>query len=173
MTLLDFLNQQVATWEKLGHPSILGRFVRDKGEAYEPDMHRPWTGEWGTPNECFRNAAHEALSNRNLRYVEGYIWSHDVPLLIHHAWVLHANGRWADPTLREPEKYSYYGVVFDSGSLMTEMSRTGVYGLLETGRGINADLIFRQAPYLEELVTGWAAKQKEANDARHKRQASA
>lgn len=169
----EFISHKVGMWEELGHPAILERFVRDKGETHEPDMRQPWTGDWGVPNECFKNATHEVLSNRNLRYVEGFIWSGDLPILIHHAWVLHADGRWADPTLREPERYSYYGVVFDSGTLMTEMNRTGVYGLLDTGVGINADLIFRQAPYLEEPVMGWTAKQKEINDAEHAQQASA
>jgi len=68
----------------------------------------------GPIDECFESAYNLCLSNKNLRYVEGFILElHESEgcRLIYHAWGTDEAGNIYDP--RGPGERSYWGVEFD------------------------------------------------------------
>jgi hypothetical protein len=73
-----------------------------------------------------------------------------LPIL--HAWNV-IDGRVIDVTLRKADEYEYLGVHFPTRTLRTEIVKRGVYGLLDTGRGINVPLIKQiDAPLVRDLL---------------------
>lgn len=141
------LSRQVATWETMGHPAIVERFVLRNGTARKG---RPYSGPRGTPKECFANAARLALEDRKATYVEGFVHRKDFPIVIHHAWC-QKGSRLVEVTLPDPEKFTYMGVSIDREVLSSQLVRNGVYGLLDTGT-INYRLMFELDPGLRPEV---------------------
>ncbi|CAB4130412.1 hypothetical protein UFOVP119_36 [uncultured Caudovirales phage] len=95
------------------------------------------------PKDCYRNAAHLAIANPGYTYCEGYAIRNSLPLPIQHAWVVDGIGRVIDSTWSEPERCQYLGVPFSRDELVRELTLNGVYGLLDTGRGMNIALVVR------------------------------
>ena len=52
----------------------------------------------------------------------------------------------------------YMGIAFAHEQLAEELLRTQVYGLLDTGRGVNRDLVFRLDPELRPIVEAIRAR---------------
>jgi hypothetical protein len=104
-------------------------FVLANGRDYAIGPNT-FDGPRGTPKECFANAAHLALRDRSLTYVEGKITCHGIP--IDHAWCVDANGIVVDPTIDTPKGRisDYFGVPFRTDYLIKAMLANKVYGLL-------------------------------------------
>lgn len=133
--------------EKIGHPAIMERFVVRNGKSFGG---APYKGKRGTPKLCFMNAYKMSVAN-NWPYYEGYLVLPNVQLPIHHAWCVD-NGQVVDPTIDRPEECSYIGVHIDRGTLDSEMLKHKVYGVLDTPKGVNANLFFRLDPQLQQVV---------------------
>lgn len=151
--LRKILETQSLAWKQIGveSASILPDFVllRADCETNEVIPHQ----DLGTPKECFVNAGKIASSSKRYFYVEGFTCSKALPFPIHHAWLLDVEtGQYEDPTLRDSEGRDYLGIVFDHTTLLTEITRTGYWGLLDTGRGINLELIYKLAPELKDAA---------------------
>jgi len=149
--LRAYLQQMADNWAKLGAPALMERFVLRNGDEFE-GRKLPKGYRLGTPKECFYNAAMLVLDKPGLRYVEGYVWREGLPLAIHHAWVIDAKGRVIDNTLRDPERCQYMGVGYIRAELWNELQKNQYYGLLDSGMGLNADLMFRIDPDLKDMV---------------------
>jgi len=97
--MMGYLSQVAEFMDRHDQRSV-ERMVLDFGREYEwqprPDHIDP-----GRAKECFTNAFWLARDNDWL-YVEGYVLTPDMPIAIHHAWVVDGGGRLIDPTLREP-----------------------------------------------------------------------
>lgn len=139
------------------HPAILERFVLRNGHVGVP-APRPKLVKKRKDKECFKNAMDFMMEGPLKRrtagtytYVEGLAMRLDFGMLIHHAWVEDEKHNVLDLTWREPETALYYGVPFTLQQLVDETSRTGVYGLLDTGM-YNVDLMFRIDPALKDIV---------------------
>jgi hypothetical protein len=155
----DMLRTEVAQWTKLGHHSLLQRYLLLRASEH---VSQPLPKKYprGQKRECFRNAIR--LAKRyptTLRYVEGYAL-HDIPLLIHHAWTVDAQNRVVDPTWDAPEASFYFGRVFTLAEWERETDRTGTGSALD-GIGLNHVFMFDDAPGLEgetERITGLPRK---------------
>jgi hypothetical protein len=147
MSLYDTLTESVLSWEYLGHPALLERFVLRNGKAYKP---RKRIGQKRKAKQCYANAADIALYKGGGTYVEGFAVNNKFALPLLHAWITVDGADAMDPTL-DAKDYEYYGVAFDKDTLLKEMLRNGHYGLLDTGLMLNTKLIFGIDPELEEI----------------------
>jgi len=119
------------------HTPIEGLLLA-KGEVFEAGTC-PKHIKRGTPKHCFCNATRLAWGGIG-KYYEGVVMSKQLPFPIHHAWVVE-NGKVIDNTLREPDQYEYLGVWISTPMLNETLRETGVYGVLDCGRGANIKLI--------------------------------
>lgn len=157
----DQLEQEVERWGHLGVPALLQRFVLGNGTVYAPAplpsniMKRPM-------KQCFRNAAKLADEPRlDLTYVEGLAIAGDtIPLLVHHAWCVTADGTVVDPTWRRPDISAYMGVPFDSTEKNRLLVIQGYYGFLDTGAGLNHKFMFQKDPELKAIIDAFIEKRR-------------
>ena len=113
---------------------------------------RDWGVEHGELGDCFMNAQSHVMfgdSGEDLTYVEGYAIASNVPIAIHHAWLVTPDGEVIDPTWRgqkasafgidmkdEPSVnpgVEYYGIPFDAEWLRLRAVETEVWGVFGTG----------------------------------------
>lgn len=153
MMLREALEQQAAILRRIGQPALMERFVLRRGQHYT-GRARPKGTRRGTPKECFRNATLLVLrSPTSVAYCEGYVFRPELPLPIHHAWGVR-DGHVIDTTLTDPQACEYIGVLMPLDVLRSELSRNGVYGLLDTGRGLNVAVVRQLDPELWSMVEG-------------------
>jgi hypothetical protein len=149
-TMKEHLIFRVSAFEKLGQVGgmEIDRFMLKYGRTYRPGPET-FSGRRARPQECFRNATNEALSNK-LTYVEGYVSVYGVP--IHHAWNVGADGNLIDRTLSgdaHDRVTDYFGVAFSTSYLLEALSLNEHYGLLDGfySRNTIADLIEGRADF--------------------------
>lgn len=145
---MDNLTELVKIYEGIGYPAIIERFVLRNGTTFV-DAVRP--KKMGQIKQCFKNASHMALGDDSLTYHEGFMKRPDLPIFIHHAWVVDRQGTAIDPTLRDVKDVTYTGVPIDTDSLMKQLMMNRVYGVLDTGT-LNIDYMFGRDPGLAEIV---------------------
>lgn len=155
MTPQKVIELEIESLGGIGHPALMQRFVLERGTP--GDARAPWTHDMMEPHGCFGNCAEAMHWAGDVRYTEGYILSHGVPILVHHAWLTDAWGRVLEPTIKDPERVEYFGVVFDNDVVWKEMLRTGIYGLLDLGRGVNLE-------FLEAQGFDWQTIMKKVRD---------
>lgn len=146
------LEEWVQKWAALGNAALLYRFVLRNGEVQQGSPLPT-----GTPKleakQCFSNATRAVLFlDQPVTYCEGIAMSTRLGLPIHHAWCVTDEGVVLDQTWSHPEEAVYMGVKFDREELQRETLRLGSYGLLDTGVGLNAGLMFRIDPPLQGIV---------------------
>jgi hypothetical protein len=146
MSIAEILAERVSIWERLGHPSLLERFVLRNGKVYTP---RKRIGHRRKAGECYGNATKHVLNNDGV-YVEGFVMIPDIALPLQHAWVTINGDDAMDPTL-DAMAHEYYGVAFDRKILGREIVSNGYYGLLDSGLGLNTKLMFGMDPELKEI----------------------
>jgi hypothetical protein len=151
--LRAYLQQMADNWAQLGAPALMERFILRNGDEYE-GRPLPKGYKLGTPKECYCNAATLVFQRPGLRYVEGYVWREGLPLAIQHAWCIDAKGRVIDNTLQDTERCQYMGIGVIRAELWEELQKTGYYGLLDTGMGLNTNWMFRIDPDLKDIVEG-------------------
>jgi hypothetical protein len=144
MKISERLKAEIDMWEGVGHPALMQRFVLRNGVEIDGSKY---AGKRGYEKMCFMNAAMSTHFG-NSEYCEGYGWRENLPILIHHAWRVQ-NGKVLDETWDRPEECQYMGVIFPKDVMKKEIKKNKSYGLLDTGRGINIDLIFRMDPELK------------------------
>jgi hypothetical protein len=130
---------------------VLERFILRNGDEYK-GRKLPKGYRRGTPKECYANAARLVGEKPGLRYVEGFVWRDSLPLAIQHAWCIDAKGRVIDVTLGDPEKCQYMGIAVIRAELWDELRKTGYFGLLDSGLGLNTEWMFKIDPGLKAVV---------------------
>jgi hypothetical protein len=96
----EMLRWEAEGWERLGisREQNLQMAVFEHGQVYELD--RAASAPNGKLRECFQNAALAAFdSDGELTYVEGFACRSG--LLVHHAWVVNAEGKALEVTWRD------------------------------------------------------------------------
>lgn len=133
-TLDLFTQRTLATRPRttgLAYPTYQ-RFVLDNGRAM-PGAARPKGIRKGRDRQCYANALHLALRGRYggppMRYVEGFALAYG-GIVVEHAWCLDAAGTVVDPTWRDPDLATYYGVEMDLDVVGRIVSHNRVYGVL-------------------------------------------
>ena len=151
MNIRDRIQQEADMWRQMQAPALLQTFILNLGQEYKA---APFSGTRMTPKECFSNAAQlSTRRHKELTYVEGYGWRNSLPLLIHHAWCVTADGTVVDPTWSEPEECQYFGIPFTQEKLWEELTRLKFYGLFDTpNRGYNVELMIRMDPKIKEMM---------------------
>lgn len=69
------------------------------------------------PKRCFYNSRQLVLRSSSLVYCEGYCVGNDICVMFHHAWAVDNKGQVVDTTLANPEKYEFFGIVFDRSEI--------------------------------------------------------
>jgi hypothetical protein len=116
------------------------RFVLDVGRVYKPRALPPGIVK-KKDKLCFMQAFQLAMDHPELEYVEGMAMSPRLPWPSHHAWCVNASDEVIDDTWSDPEKCLYRGVMIDRETVLRECLKSGVYGVLDTGRGPNYALM--------------------------------
>jgi hypothetical protein len=160
--LSQILQSYIDGFGRLGFPALMERFVVRNG-SFTTGVALPSDFKKGRMKECFSNAAQLLDNHDGLTYMEGYGMTPGVPLPVHHAWCVNSKGEVIDTTWRDPAQCQYIGVAFTQEELWEQLDLHGVYGILDTGRGINTDLIFRRDPQLEALVSEFMPSRKRQN----------
>ena len=136
--LREYLENMAAAWTAHGRTPPLETFVLRNGVERQGNT-RPKGVRRSTPKMCFRNAALLAL-NKGDAYYEGYAITARLPLAIHHAWVMRGDVL-IDNTWEDPAAAFYMGVPFTTDVLRRTILKTRHWGLLDTGLGLNIDLM--------------------------------
>jgi hypothetical protein len=150
MDLKDILKQEIKMWDKIGHPAIMQKYVLDNGRAFNKVE---LSDRLGKPKLCFMNAAHEVWDNPDYEYVEGYMILSTIPILIHHAWVYDKKRNVAIEVTTKDVGDAYYGVTFSKSDLNKWLLKSGVYGILDTGVGLNIELMKKYLPDEKKQLT--------------------
>lgn len=152
-SLRDYLTQTSDNWASIGIPALMERFVLRNGREFK-GRPLPRSYKRGTPKECFSNAIHLVHETApRLTYVEGYVLRENLPILIHHAWAIDSRNRVVDVTLENADATcAYMGVVIPWNEVWRVVKRTKVYGVFDTGRGLNAEWMFERDPPLKALI---------------------
>jgi len=148
MNIKSLIEKEISSWAQVGHHAMLQRFILEQGREF---VAGPRSVKKMKMKECFRNATQVALSSSEFTYVEGYVLSEDIPILIHHAWLTKDGETAMDPTL-DAEGHFYYGVMIPLEELVSEISKSRVYGIFDTGLGLNASYLFDRMPSLKDIV---------------------
>jgi hypothetical protein len=90
---------------------------------------------------CFMHAFQLAMERKELEYAEGMAMRPDLPIAMHHAWCVTKSGVVVDDTWKDPERCRYRGVIISGEELLVECLKSGIYGVLDTGRGANLKLM--------------------------------
>jgi len=128
---------KLANWH--AHTYLLHAFVLEHGKPFTSAKKY---GRKGTPKQCFYNAF-RTMMRYNLTYVEGFCVNKDIGYLFHHAWVMNED----EPdvalecTLTQPDNYLYFGVPMAQKDVIVASLKSGVYGVLDTGKGLNHDFM--------------------------------
>lgn len=89
-----------------------GTYWTDKETVFKQYPH------FSTPKECFVNAYRLHFAE-GYDYVEGFVYSPQAPMLIHHAWC-HDEGAAIEPTLQARIEVEYFGIIIpDVSELIT------------------------------------------------------
>jgi len=148
--LLGMLEETVSNWARLGHHALLERFVLRNGVLVAGNA-LPSGYKRGQMKECFSNSANAALADFSLTYYEGLAVSSSLPMPIHHAWCVQEGGGIVDLTWADPSDCVYMGIAVPLATLCEELQTNGVYGVLDTGRGLNSSYMFGADPELAEV----------------------
>jgi hypothetical protein len=97
-----------------------------------------------TKKQCYSNSL-RTIMNREVDwdewfYTEGVVASHDLPILIDHAWLTNRKGEVLDRTLRS-NGHSYFGIPFTANAAIEATMRHGYYGLFSNGMMYNQDIV--------------------------------
>jgi hypothetical protein len=115
----------------------MARFLREHGIPMAGEPLPPGIA-FGKPRQAFRNAWDLTLKGE-VDYFEGYAWDPVCgELPFHHApaWgVDRRTGAVRDTTWRDAAGAVYLGVHVPTGVLLTNLEDSGVFGVLDKGRG--------------------------------------
>jgi len=143
------LTELVNGFERVGHPAVMERFILRNGKLRHG---APYKGKMGKPKNCFHNATHLMMDDTKLKYEEGYVMIPGIPLANHHAWCVDPKGIVLEPTIPNAERYTYMGVHIEEKELWKQLATNEVYGVLDTGRGVNTSFVFKHDPELKKIV---------------------
>lgn len=96
---------------KLGHSMGGYKAVLEKGRTFKraaPSRNIP--AQYTKQKQCFYNAAHVVMLNRDLTYVEGFYCRNELPIPMPHAWTVNAAGSIVDPTADVCD-HAYMGIL--------------------------------------------------------------
>lgn len=147
-TLADYVAQRYEFFKAVGAGTLLDAFlVRNaafqRGEPLLAGVEKMELGH------CFSNAAKLTLE-RDWLYVEGYASSKKVGVPLLHAWNVTKEGKLVDATWNEPETTEYFGVAFNRKSMGRWLAKQKYYGLLDSGIGLNIELMLEMDPALTD-----------------------
>lgn len=104
--------------------------VLEHGRTFIPSpCPRPKGIRRGKMKMCFMNSYHLAVE-MNWTYVEGFAIASDIPIPLHHAWVVDQEGNVIETTW-EDSAAEYYGIPLEFNFMERVMLETRRYGVLD------------------------------------------
>lgn len=136
LALYEAVRKSAELQRRIGNHEGMEAFLLEKGRFHQ---RGPLPPKWkvGKTHHCFKTATEEVLANPHLRYAEGLAFRPDLGIPIHHAWIVNSFNAVIDPTWKDPENCYYLGVDIGKNALVDIILNTGVYGILDQGRGFN------------------------------------
>ncbi|ASW08638.1 hypothetical protein [Rhizobium sp. 11515TR] len=101
------------------------------GQVFPSSSSVPLWLRPGTPKQCFVNATAIALSRDDAVYAEGYALCEDVPVPLHHAWVINRRGAVIETTWELGPSHCYLGIPFKTDFVAQVLLEDGQCGLLD------------------------------------------
>lgn len=108
------------------------RLILETGKPFfkrvEPAQFR------GKPKQCFQNCFEALLKHPELSYCEGYVIDDELPIAIHHAWLINDKLEVIDPTWNDKDSTgcTYFGVALNDEFVMDFARKTKHYGILDS-----------------------------------------
>jgi hypothetical protein len=126
------------------------------GQAFSPRTSPTRWLRLGGARDCFNNATRYAAVRDDVVYAEGYALEPDLPIPVHHAWLIDVDGQVIDPTWKETADHVYFGIPFKQQFLRDLLERNGG----RAGILVNLHLLRgsrRQVVNLEEIIVAGIA----------------
>lgn len=144
---IEHARTMASAFKKMGvNPNIYGVMAEYSTSKFSgrPELWEPL----GAPNNCFENAGEIVLSMLgDYDYVEGFVISDNLAILIHHAWIVdNSTGDIYETTLdlnsthRKGHNYHYAGIRMDYETYRHELNKWGYWGLFADDIRYNAEL---------------------------------
>lgn len=144
------LRQNVDVYRQMGHGPIFHEWLLKHGELCGQRVKRKGLTLM-TMKQCYSNSLrtimHREVDRDEWFYTEGVVASHDLPILIDHAWLTNRKGEVLDRTLRSKgikgvdRTFSYFGIPFKPDFVIEETMRQGFYGLFSDGLMYNRNIV--------------------------------
>lgn len=154
MTLHDIIKNRMTAFQQIGCPALLETFVIRNGIVFNdvcPKAKWPKGAQQGQLKACFENSTN-AHWRAGLRYVEGIAMNNELQFPVLHAWNLDEQWRVVDTTWPDPSNCQYVGVVIPDRTLRQTICKNGFYGVLDSGVGMNVDLMLQMDADLPKAV---------------------
>jgi hypothetical protein len=150
--LRAFVSQMAELENVFGACAAISRY----GQAFSPRTSpTPWL-RMGEARDCFNNATRYAAVRDDVVYAEGYALEPGLPVPVHHAWLIDADGHVIDPTWKETADHVYFGIPFKQKFLRELLERNGG----QAGILVNLHLLRasrRQRVNFEEIIVAGIA----------------
>ena len=135
--LLKLLTAEAAVMDQINAGQSLRynsnqRLILEYGKPFLKRVNpTPFKGE---PKQCFQNCFEALWNHRELSYCEGYAIYKNSPIAVSHAWLVNDKLEVIDPTWidEDSENCVYFGVVFTREFLIEFVTKTRVYGILDS-----------------------------------------
>lgn len=125
MALVEELRAFVARMAEYESGFGACRAISKYGMEFPPRGVKPAWLKIGQPRDCFNNATRYAAVRDDVYYAEGYALEPDLPIPVHHAWLVDVNGNVIDPTWKDTTNHVYFGIPFKREFLRDLLDRNG------------------------------------------------
>lgn len=127
--IAQYLDNMLALYETQGFGTGMYGQLKKYGRHFTP-MERNGRINKMTDKECFSNCVKAMEIIPDTIYCEGLALSPTIPIPLHHAWLVTADGCVLDTTWREAGA-EYFGIPFAMSYLYKVLVKSGLYGVMD------------------------------------------
>ncbi len=129
--------QSIASFEpRFGHAGAL----LEHGREFPARVRKPRWLILGPRKSCFKSATTYGIRRYDVFYAEGYAIDWNLPIPIHHAWLVNQEGEVFDPTWGDTIDHVYFGIAFSRSFVLESL----VENFNEPGILLNMDRMRRR-----------------------------
>ncbi|MGM4913213.1 hypothetical protein [Rhizobium sp. 768_B6_N1_8] len=132
----DYIRSVASSEPNFGHAAALLKH----GQEFPAGIRKPVWLRMGARGACFNNATINAIQREDVFYAEGYAIDGNLPIPIHHAWLVNEAGEVIDPTWGDTIDHVYFGIAFDRSFVLETLAANNN----EPGILVNLNLMRRR-----------------------------